>query len=100
MLKHIVLWKLKEINGGSSKSERAQELKQRLEALKAMIPDIVDLKVGFDFRNPAPSYEVCLDSVFKDVQGLDHYQKHPEHQKVVAYVKEVTSERASVDYIF
>jgi hypothetical protein len=36
--------------------------------------------------------------MFKDAQGLESYQKHPEHQKVVAFVKEVTSERASIDY--
>lgn len=98
MLKHIVLWKLKEKAGGASGAENAPELKRRLENLKPLIPDIVDLKVGFDFRHPAPSYEICLDSLFKDAQGLENYQKHPEHLKVAAYVKEVTSERAAVDY--
>lgn len=98
MLIHIVLWKLKENAGGKTREENAVELKHRLEALKGLIPQIVELKVGFDFRQPAPSFEVCLDSMFKDAQGLESYQKHPEHQKVVAFVKEVTSERASIDY--
>jgi len=69
MLIHIVLWKLKENAGGKTREENAVELKHRLEALKGLIPQIVELKVGFDFRKPAPSYEVCLDSMFKDAQG-------------------------------
>ena len=99
MLKHIVLWKLKEKPDEAARAAIALELKRRLEALKGLIPDVVDLKVGFDFRSPSPSYEVCLDSLFKDAQGLESYQKHPEHLKVSAYVKEVTSDRASVEYV-
>lgn len=99
LLKHIVLWKLKENAGGASRKENALELKCRLENLKSLIPDIVDSKVGFDFRERPPSYEVCLDSLFKDAQGLENYQKHPEHLKVASFVKEVTGERAAVDYI-
>jgi hypothetical protein len=99
LLKHIVLWKLKEHAGGVSRNENARELKRRLENLKSLIPDIVELKVGFDFRESPPSYEICLDSLFKDERGLENYQKHPEHLKVAAFVKEVTSERAAVDYV-
>jgi hypothetical protein len=99
MLRHIVLWKLKEPAGGLSKSENAQELKKRLEALKGLIPDLVELKVGFDFRSPAPSYEICLNTLFHDEKSLENYQQHPEHLKVVKFVKEITAERAAVDYI-
>ena len=99
MLIHIVLWKLKASARGKTREENAVELKHRLEALKGLIPQIQELKVSFDFRKPAPSYEVCLDSMFKDEQALEKYQKHPDHQKVVAFVKEVTSDRAAIDYI-
>jgi hypothetical protein len=99
MLRHIVLWKMKESAGGRPKNENAQELKKRLEALKGLIPDLVELKVGFDFRSPAPSFEICLNTLFHDEKGLENYQKHPEHVKVVEFVKEVTTERAAVDYL-
>jgi hypothetical protein len=99
MLRHIVLWKLKETAGGRPKNENAQELKKRLEALNGLIPGLVELKVGFDFRSPPPSFEICLNTLFRDEKGLENYQQHPEHIKVVKFVKEITVERAAVDYI-
>ncbi len=98
MIRHIVLWKLKDNARGFSRGEIAVELKRRLEGLKELIPDLLELKVGFEFRSPAPSYEVCLNTLFKNEQGLANYQGHPEHVKVADFVREVTSDRATVDY--
>jgi hypothetical protein len=98
MIKHIVLWKLKEDETGWSKQENAFELKRRLEALKSQIPAILELEVGFPIEKGETVSDVALYSLFKDKDGLETYQKHPEHQKVVAFVKQIAVERRVVDY--
>jgi hypothetical protein len=98
MIKHIVLWKLKEDETGWSKQENAFELKRRLESLKSKIPEILELEVGFPIEKGETVSDVALYSLFKDRAGLKSYQKHPEHQKVVEFVKKIAIERRIVDY--
>jgi len=98
MIKHIVLWKLKEDEAGWSKQENAFELKRRLEALKNKIPEILELEIGFPIEKGETVSDVALYSLFKDKESLAIYQKHPEHQKVVEFVKQVAVERRVVDY--
>jgi hypothetical protein len=98
MIKHIVLWKLKEDEGGWSKQENAFELKRRLEALKNKIPEILELEIGFPIEKGETVSDVALYSLFKDKGSLEIYQKHPEHQKVVEFVKQIAVERRVVDY--
>jgi Stress responsive A/B Barrel Domain len=98
MIKHIVLWKLKEDEGGWSKQENAFELKRRLEALKNKIPDILELEIGFPIEKGETVSDVALYSLFKDKEGLEAYQKHQEHQKVVEFVRQIAVERRVVDY--
>ena len=98
MIKHIVLWKLKEDEVGWSKQENAFELKRRLEALKNKIPEILEMEIGFPIEKGETVSDVALYSLFKDKESLEIYQKHPEHQKVVEFVKQVAIERRVVDY--
>jgi hypothetical protein len=98
MIKHIVLWKLKEDEAGWSKQENAFELKRRLEALKHKIPEILELEIGFPIEKGETVSDVALYSLFKDKESLAVYQKHPEHQKVVEFVKQIAVERRVVDY--
>ena len=98
MIKHIVLWKLKEDEAGWSKLENAFELKRRLEALKNKIPEILELEIGFPIEKGETVSDVALYSLFENKEGLQAYQKHPDHQKVVEFVKQIAVERRVVDY--
>ncbi|HPJ38988.1 MAG TPA: Dabb family protein, partial [Spirochaetota bacterium] len=49
MVKHIVLWKLKEQAHGKSKKENAETIKSMLENLNGKIPGMISIEVGFDF---------------------------------------------------
>lgn len=98
MVKHIVLWKLKDSALGVTKQENAAKMKQMLEALNGIVPGLVKLEVGIDFSASEASGDIVLYSEFPDRAALDAYQAHPEHQKCVAFVKEVVSERRLVDY--
>jgi hypothetical protein len=99
MLKHIVLFKLKDSAAGTGKDENARKLKAELEALAGKIPQIVKMEVGINTAPSEAGYDVAIYSEFLDRDDLEIYQKHPEHMKVVDLVKTVAAGRAVVDYI-
>lgn len=98
MIKHIVMWNLKDFAAGADKKENAKKLKESLEALEGVIEEIKAIEVGLNI-NPSPAaFDVILYSEFEHREGLEAYQKHPEHLKIVDFVGEIRSERAVVDY--
>lgn len=98
MIKHIVLWRLKESAEGCSAAENALKIKQCLEALNGKIPGMLRLEVGIDFSREDGSSEVALYSEFDSRAALDGYQSHPLHEEVKALVMAVRLERRVVDY--
>ena len=98
MIKHLVLWKVKDSVEGRSKVEAALLLKEALEGLRGRVKEIQFLEAGINF-NPADSAcDLSLYSEFKTRQDLEGYQSHPEHLKVVELVKKFTVERRVSDY--
>lgn len=98
MIKHIVLWKLKDDAEGANKDQNAAKMKTDLEALKHKIPQIKHIEVGVNFIASDAAYDVALYAEFADEQDLDIYQKHPEHLKAAEFVAKVRQSRAVVDY--
>lgn len=98
MVKHIVLWRLKESAEGCSAAENALRIKQALEALNGRIPGLLRLEVGIDFSREEGSSDVALYSEFDSRAALEVYQNHPLHEEVKALVMAVRSERRVVDY--
>jgi len=98
MIKHIVIWKLKDSARGVSKDQNALELKSVLEDLKNKISVIKQIEVGINFNKSSAAYDVVLYSEFDSQQDLQAYQKHPDHVKVVDFVNEIRDDRAVVDY--
>ena len=98
MIKHIVLWKLKDPLEGKAKRETAGKLKAALEGLVGKVPSIHSLEVGINFNPADTASDVSLYSEFKTGADLDAYQKHPEHLKVAEFVKQATAERRVSDY--
>ncbi|MFC1467679.1 Dabb family protein [Verrucomicrobiota bacterium] len=94
MVKHIVMWRMKpEVT-----QEQIAEMKAQLEGLKGKIDELIDIEVGIDFQRKEASSDVSLYSVFNDEAGLQAYAIHPEHLKVVDFVKPLVAERRVVDY--
>ena len=91
MIRHIVMWKLRD-------KADAVELKQRLEALNGAIPGLIRLEVGIDFLASEQSADLVLVADLESRAALDHYQQHPEHQSVVPLVRAAASSRSVVDY--
>ena len=99
MVKHIVMWKLKDFAEGTGKKENALKIKTSLERLKSKIREVKYLEVGISASDAADFYDMVLISEFKDLRDLESYQKHPEHVKAAEFIGKVRLERKVVDYI-
>ena len=95
MVKHIVMWRLKD---EASKSADAAKIKELLEGLAGRIPGMTHIEVGINFLTDANSADVVLYSEFVDAAALAMYQTHPLHLEVVPQVKALAIERRSADY--
>jgi hypothetical protein len=98
VVRHIVLWRLKESANGRSKAENAAAIKRRLEDLNGKIPGMLKLEVGFDFSRTPESSDIVLYSEFDSRAALDAYQVHPLHEAVKPFVMAARDERRLVDY--
>lgn len=98
MLKHIVMWKLEEFAEGKSKAENARWMKEHLEALVGVIPQIKSLEVGINVNKSDAAYDAVLVSTFENEADLSTYQTHPEHVKVSTYCNKIRISRVVADY--
>lgn len=100
MIKHIVMWKIKNDTDFGSKQEVMERIKKELEDLKGIIECIVEIEVGINIEPSGMAYDVVLYSVFKDQAGLEAYQYHPAHQKIgKELMSRVSESRVVVDYL-
>jgi hypothetical protein len=98
MIKHIVMWRLKEHAQGNDRATNAKLVKERLESMRGNIPGLLAIEVGIDFSATEHSADIVLYSEFESREALDAYQVHPEHEAMKSFVMDVRSERRIVDY--
>lgn len=96
MVKHIVMWRLRDKD---TKDADASRIKALLEGLTGRIPGLLKIEVGINFIEDANSADVVLYSEFRDAAALADYQTHPLHLEVVPQVKALAVERRSADYL-
>ena len=98
MVKHIILWTLKEMDESQKEAVKAG-IKEGLEGLKGKIPGLVDIKVITEGRLPSSTADLMLDSTFETEEALKGYSKHPEHVAVAdTKVRPFTASRACLDF--
>ena len=98
MVKHIILWTLKEMSDSEKESVKA-EIKRGLEGLKGKIPGLVDIKVNTSGRLASSTADLMLDSTFESEEALKGYSKHPKHVLVTdSKVRPFTESRACLDF--
>ena len=99
MIKHIVCFRLAEEAEGKTKAENAQIIKEGLENLINLIPQLRKIEVGINHpATSATNFDIVLYSEFDSIDDLNTYQEHPEHKKVGAYIVKVKADRVCVDY--
>ena len=106
--KHIVMWKFKEQHNGKSALENARWMKEQLEALVGVVPELLSAEVGIspalEQAAAAPAqaasgeYDACLVSSFASPEALAAYKVHPKHKAISAYCKEARLKRLAFDW--
>jgi len=96
MVKHIILWTLKE---EFNNDEIKKGIKESLEALVGVVPGLVELKVQIE-KLPTSNADVMLYSVLESEEALKGYAVHPAHVEVAdTKVRPYTATRACIDYV-
>jgi quinol monooxygenase YgiN len=98
MLKHIVMWKLKDHAEGVDRAANAQKMKELLDACAGIVPGILKFEVALAQPGLEATYDVVLYSEFADRAALDAYQDHPQHVALKPFIGAVREARQCMDY--
>lgn len=101
MIKHVVMWKLKDVAEGKTKTENAETMKNLLEDLPSKIEELKSAEVGMNILegDGEAICDVVLTVSCASKEDLQTYAEHQDHQKVVSFIKKVVTERRVVDYM-
>ncbi len=98
MIKHIIIWNLKDEFTADEKARIKEGIKSGLEGLKGKIDGLLDIKVITDYL-PSSNGEVMLDSTFESAEALKAYAVHPAHVEVADRdVRPFTKSRSCMDF--
>lgn len=97
MVKHTVLFKLKDEAPAEARLAAMNAFKAAIEALPAKIPFIRSIEVGLNI-NPAETWSIALYSEFDSLDDVRRYAVHPDHVAAGKLLAEVRESRACVDY--
>lgn len=94
MIVHIVFFKFKE----EQKKENIEQAKEMLLSLSNSIPTLKSIEVGENFANEDRAMDLSIITHFDSFEDLKIYAVHPEHLKVVDFIKQVVEYSKVVDY--
>lgn len=91
MLKHIVMWKLKN-------PADAATFKSLLDSCAGLVPGMLAFEVGLRGEGLEANVDVALLSAFESTEALDAYQNHPHHKEVSAQLGPLREQRTVLDF--
>ncbi len=95
MIRHIVLFKFSDGIAESAKKKLAADLKGLMEKTDGLM---LECEVAEDVAHTERSYDLVLNSRFKNLETLEQYRVHPEHAKVLEFIKQICASTAKIDY--
>ena len=96
MVKHIILWRLREDLTAEEKESVKQDIKAGLEGLAGRVPGLLSITVNVDGRLESSNADVMLDSTFTDEAALkawfdthkkNYAWKEPRYKGIAYHVK-------------
>ena len=98
MVKHVILWKLRDELTDEEKSAVKQGIKEGLEGLQGKVPGLIEIHVLVDGL-ASSNADVMLDSTFEDEASLKGYAVHSAHVEVAnGKVRPYTQLRLCLDF--
>ncbi len=99
MVKHIILWTLREDLTEQERQTVMADIKQGLEALQGQIPGLEEIKVVTKRRLASSNCDLMLDCTFTDEAALKSYATDPRHVAVAdRKVRPYTKGRTCLDF--
>ena len=98
MIKHIVMWQLKEHAEGADKASNALKLKSLLDGCSNIVPGTLKFEVALAQPGLECTYDAILYSEFASREALEAYQNHPQHVAIKPFVAAVRQARQCMDY--
>jgi len=99
MIRHVIVWTLKDELSDSEKEAVKAGIKEGLEGLNGKIPGLIEIRVNGD-KLASSSGDAMLDSLFEDEDALKAYSSNPLHVAVAdSKVRPFVKIRSSFDYI-
>lgn len=92
-LTHVVLFKFKQPT-----DEVLEKAAALLRGLSGQVPQLISIEVGLDVLHSTRSYDLVIITRFASLADLEAYQAHPEHVKVLDYLRTVLGGSVAVDF--
>ena len=99
MIKHIVMWQLRDAAEGADKGTNALKMKTLLESCKDIVPGVLKLEVALAQGGLECTCDVALYMEFDSAHALDAYQAHPHHVAMKSFIAAVRESRHCMDYL-
>ena len=98
MVKHIIIWTLKDSLSEAEKDKIKANIKAGLEGLKGKIDGLTEISVQTELLGSSNG-DLMLDSTFESAEALKAYATHPAHVEVADRdVRPYTATRSCVDF--
>lgn len=92
MFRHIVLFRF------SDPEECIPVVREKLLALKSVIPEIVEMEFGADELHTQRSFDAALIVTFRNEEDYRVYDEHPAHAEARKYIHAHRLESKTVDF--
>jgi hypothetical protein len=81
-----------------NKKANISKAKEMLNTLESSVGTLDSIEVGLNFADEDRAMDLSIITKFKDKDALSQYATHPEHLKVIEFIKQVVSYTKVVDY--
>lgn len=98
MVKHLVMWRMRQQHGDWQVLENKRRLQQAIDAIRSGVDGVRALEIGFDKSLGSDSSDLALYSEFDTWEALQAYESHPLHDALREVIGPLRSERRVVDY--
>ena len=97
MIRHIVLFKLKNGDEGAGETIK-KEIKERLDSLPGRIGVIRSMEAGINLLRSERAYDLALVATFDSLEDLESYRVHPAHREFIDFISPYREKSVAVDY--
>ncbi len=98
MVRHVIVWTLKDEYSGEEKENIKRGIREGLEGLKGVVPGLADIHV-YTEGLASSNGDLMLDSLFENEAALKGYSIHPAHVAVAnGKVRPYTKTRSCFDF--